>query len=143
MKELPGILNLVLEAYDAAVNITGFIRPASCIKANDEWRLETDQVAQFFEEECEMRTNSRFTISNLYVAYQAWAKDAGIKNEFSSKRFSQRMERLGVGKERSKSDPYFTGIYCHRAVMLGFQPLGQSWTILSQQLSGGVAFLTR
>ena len=73
LEELPGILNLALEAYATAINTTGFVMPASSRKAAEEWKLESDQVAQFFDEECEKRPHSKFIVGDLYKAFKNWA----------------------------------------------------------------------
>lgn len=44
--ELPGILNLSLNAY-AEAQIMDFTVSESCIVNRDNWRLEADQIAPF------------------------------------------------------------------------------------------------
>lgn len=127
-EELPGILNIALNAYDIAINIAGsFTVPSSSRKATEDWKLESDQVAQFFEEECEKRPYSKHLNNHVYSAYEAWAEESGIRNLFSKKRFSQRLELLGVGKERTNADRFFTGIYCKRAEKTNIEPLSGAW----------------
>jgi putative DNA primase/helicase len=50
--ELPGILNLALNAYAEACQ-RSFTAPASSEAAKNKWRLEADQVAMFVEDACE------------------------------------------------------------------------------------------
>ena len=52
ISELPGILNMCLEAYSLAL-ARSFTQPESSDAAKKEWRLEVDQVAQFVEDCCE------------------------------------------------------------------------------------------
>jgi putative DNA primase/helicase len=52
LTELPGILNLALDAYDSAL-VSTFTQPGSTETAKQEWRLEADQVAQFVDDVCE------------------------------------------------------------------------------------------
>ena len=46
IQELPGILNLALNAYARAIS-DGFTIPSSATEASKEWKTETDQVAEF------------------------------------------------------------------------------------------------
>ena len=46
---------------------------------------------------------------------------------FAKKTFSQRLELLGVVRDRTNTNRFFTGIYCKRAVSMGFRPLDGGW----------------
>jgi putative DNA primase/helicase len=62
MAELPGILNLCLNAYAVAVRV-GFTQPASSAAALKAWRLEADQVANFLEEVPATRFPRRLSVA--------------------------------------------------------------------------------
>lgn len=107
--ELPGILNLALNAYAAAL-INGFTEPQSCITAKQEWRLEVDQVAQFVSEKCEYAPKEETTFKDLFGAYTSWAVEEGVRMHMGKKGFSERLSRLGYGKRQTSSTRYITGI---------------------------------
>lgn len=94
--ELPGILNLALEALAGVFARKCFTEPASCREAKLEWRLNCDQVAQFIEDKCEIDSQAEVTSGNLYKAYQEWANEVGVRKQVNRKNFTQRLMRLGV-----------------------------------------------
>ena len=74
MAELPGILNISLEAYANAVK-NGFTQPASSETAKHGWRLEADQVAQFVDDVCTREADSMSKATDVFSAYKDWALD--------------------------------------------------------------------
>lgn len=94
--ELPGILNLALEALTGLLVRGKFTELDSNIEAKAEWRLEADQVAQFADEMCQRHPEVWETSKDLYAAYTSWAEESGIKRTLNRKNFSTRMVRLGA-----------------------------------------------
>ena len=113
MAELPGILNLALEAYSEAL-IFGFTMPASCKEARERWRLEADQVAQFVESECEEDAGSRIPPQQLFNAYRSWAEENGIQKRLTQRSFLDRLVMLGFKRFKSGGVRYITGVKCER-----------------------------
>jgi putative DNA primase/helicase len=93
--ELPGILNIALEAVAGVFKRGGFTSPPSSEEAKQEWRMESDQAAQFVEDCCEWMPHESETSANLYKKYTEWALEAGIRRTLSRKSFTQRIVRLG------------------------------------------------
>jgi len=114
MGELPGILNLALEHYAAAVE-RGFTMPESSSQAREEWRLEADQVAQFVESECQRSDGGEVRAQALYDRYKEWARDNGIHRTLSMKSFRDRLTRLSFGSVRRMDGRYVTGMTCRSA----------------------------
>lgn len=108
--ELPGILNMALDALAGVIIRGEFTRPPSSEAAKNDWRLEADQAAQFVEDCCEWDAHATETSSDLYKAYQAWAMDAGIKRTLSRRGFTQRLVRLGAVQERSMTARFVRNI---------------------------------
>ena len=96
--ELPGILNLALEAMVGVFERNEFTTPPSCEAAKAEWRIEADQAAQFVEDCCVAATGHKETSSDVYRLYMAWAQDVGIRRTLNQKNFTDRMCRLGAEK---------------------------------------------
>jgi P4 family phage/plasmid primase-like protien len=109
LKELPGILNMSLDAYAKALK-DGFTMPTSSAHARQEWRLEADQVAQFVDESCEQNVNYEVTISDLFITYQDWADSNGISRKLGKKGVRDRLTRLGYGETRTSAARYVTGL---------------------------------
>ena len=98
--ELSGILNLSLEALAGVFEANTFTTPESTTCAKEEWRLECDQAAQFFEERCYIEQGISETSAALYSEYGDWAKNAGIKQVLNRKNFTNRLLRLGARLDR-------------------------------------------
>ncbi|MBW2109394.1 MAG: hypothetical protein JRI36_12135 [Deltaproteobacteria bacterium] len=98
--ELPGILNLALEAMAGVFKRGFFTEPESCEEAKRTWRLNCDQVQQFADEMCVFKPGVETPSAQLFKAYQEWAREAAIKKTLNRNNFTQRMCRLGA--ERAK-----------------------------------------
>jgi putative DNA primase/helicase len=98
--ELPGILNMALQAYGEALQRGSFTDPASCTNAKQEWRTEADQAAQFIGEMCTLEAGALILSFELYQAYQGWAKSAGITRLLNRKNFTTRILKCGGQKDR-------------------------------------------
>jgi len=109
LTELPGILNLTLNAYARAL-VGGFTQPVSSEAAKTEWRLEADQVAQFVNDACHRVPESRTSAGDVFRAYQTWAQDNGILKTVSAKGLRDRLTRLGFGADRDMAARYVTGL---------------------------------
>ena len=110
--ELSGILNLALAAYAGALK-NGFTIPASSQQARDEWKMETNQVAQFVIDKCDERPEAAESFNELYRCYQGWVH----RNHLTSptpKTFSSRMQRLGFISGKSGPIRKFKGLQLKR-----------------------------
>jgi putative DNA primase/helicase len=94
--ELPGILNLALEAMAGVLDRGHFTTAASCEVAKNEWRLQVDQVAQFVEDCCIVAPGNNEPSARMFQAYKDWAGEAGIRQVLGKKNFTERMCRLGA-----------------------------------------------
>jgi len=119
LDELPGILNLALDAYANAIE-HGFTMPISSDQARTEWRMEVDQVAQFVEEQAIKEASSVIPIKNAFDAYKDWAFENGINKMLGSKSFRDRLTRLGFGNKRDSSTRYVTGLKLKHPLNDGF-----------------------
>lgn len=98
--ELPGILNHALWAYAGVVKRGGFTVPASSFDAQRKWQIEANQVAQFVEDRCEVRSDGRATIEFLYATYQGWAQSVGVRQALGQRHFCDRLEQLGFNRAK-------------------------------------------
>jgi P4 family phage/plasmid primase-like protien len=96
INELPGILNLALEAFKGVIETGVFTHVQEVEEAKNDWRIETDQVTQFVEDCCKISTSTRIETGELYIAYTEWADDNGIHNKIAKTTLSARLKRFGV-----------------------------------------------
>ncbi len=95
LDELPGIMNIALQAFGEVLERGTFTEPQSCLDAKAEWRKEADQAAQFVEEKCVLIPNCEITSAALYEEYRQWADEVGISRKLNRKNFTLRLFRLG------------------------------------------------
>ncbi|MEE4219064.1 MAG: phage/plasmid primase, P4 family, partial [Xanthomonadales bacterium] len=109
LTELPGILNLALDAIGRVLAGDEFAEPASMMEARREWRLEADQVLQFVEECCHVG-RGEIQKGILYRDYKDWAVDAGIHRTLAQKTFTNRLLMAGIGERRDQHARFYVGI---------------------------------
>ncbi len=110
VNELPGVLNMALEAIANVLETGAFTEPDSMLAARQEWRVEADQVEQFIVDCCRF---GEFEIpkSQLYGRYKLWAEDMGIRKRLTQRSFTSRLlNRAGVGERRTSIERLYTGI---------------------------------
>lgn len=107
--ELSGILNLALAAYAGALK-NGFTIPASSREARDEWKLETNQVAQFVMDTCDALPDAVESFDQLYKQYQWWVQANQLTKTLTTKMFSTRLQKLGYKKSHSGDVRTFRGL---------------------------------
>jgi P4 family phage/plasmid primase-like protien len=96
VQELPGILNLALAGIAGVMLRGGVFTTCPGVEAmKSEWRLNCDQVAQFVDDRCKAGAGLKELSSKLYAAYDAWAKENGIRRLLNRNNFTTRLSRLG------------------------------------------------
>ena len=98
--ELPGILNLAVDYYAAALR-NGFTLPPSSIAAREEWRREADQVRSFVAERCEADPTGEVTLADLFLNFEIWARAAGVRNIVGKREFGKRIRNQGYAPKRN------------------------------------------
>jgi putative DNA primase/helicase len=106
--EMPGIMNMALQAYARAVS-QGFTEPRSSRVAKDDWRLQSDAVVQWLAE-CEMAEGAYLGVKPCYDAFCSWSASVGLSQTPTLKTFSQRVERHGIEKRRMAQGVVFMGL---------------------------------
>jgi len=79
-ENLSGILNWAIEGLKM-IDKEGFEMPESVIKATQYYQIESDKIAQFFEDEMEKDPFSETLTSSAYCKYQKWCMDNGYHCE--------------------------------------------------------------
>ncbi len=109
--ELPGILNLALEAIGVVIQRGQFTEPESSLAAKREWRLQCDQAAQFFEDKLELVPGAQTLSRVLYSDYRSWAEEQGVTRVLSQKALLMRLvARYGLELVRSDAARWVSGV---------------------------------
>ncbi len=109
IQELPGILNLAMEAYARAI-AHSFTIPKSSIQASQDWKAETDQVAKFVSDVCTTITDGVTPTATLYNSYLKWCNLNQMRNVLTIKSLSIRMTKLGYHRSKSGNVRTFRGL---------------------------------
>ena len=100
--EYAGILNLALTGLARLIETNGFTECHSSREMAKTWRLETDQVAQFFDQCCELNPMQWIESSLLYTKYKEWAEKEGIHRIVNHANFTARLVKLNRAITRDK-----------------------------------------
>lgn len=108
--EIPGILNLALEAIGFVQQRGSFTEPESSLKAKGEWRLQCDQAAQYFEDKLELRPGAFVGSTTVYKDYRDWAIEQGVSRILTQKSLLNRLKtRFGIESHSDGSLRYLHG----------------------------------
>ena len=106
--ELPGILAWAVEGCKLWLK-EGLVQPQAVETATEEYRTESDIIATFIDERCEVDQDGQATKNDLYLAYTDWCKDSGerpvTKNELRTKLIEK-----GFSEDRSNKGRYWKGL---------------------------------
>jgi putative DNA primase/helicase len=108
-EELPGILNLCLEAY-ARVRDGDFTIPASSAAAVENWRNEVDPLKAFVGTHCTRDHKGGEQAAYVYQRYESWHQEEGHGPLLSRKAFRTHMTRLGFTSKRTAAGNLFVGL---------------------------------
>jgi putative DNA primase/helicase len=115
--ELPGILTLALGAIRGVILRGTFTEVASSISAKNEWRLNCDQAAQYFEERLQKSPGAKVGSTTLYGDYRDWATEQGVNRVLTQKNLIQRLvNRYGLVVGRDMTHRYVEGAEFRRGI---------------------------
>lgn len=110
-KELPGILNLALDAVSVVLDKERFTTPKSSEDLKNQWRKESDQCQQFVDEMCELSPGEKTSSKAMWNAYQEWTKEWGIKTPLNRNSFTKRLKIFNIiDKKGSQGERMLHGI---------------------------------
>jgi putative DNA primase/helicase len=114
-KEAPGILTLMVEAC-LEWQRNGIKPPAAVISATDEYKAETDHLAEFISDECKsyldhdvLKTQAKTEANSIFARYLKWAHDSNYK-PIAKRVFGSRLEKLGYTLHKGSSKCWRLGI---------------------------------
>jgi P4 family phage/plasmid primase-like protien len=98
--ELPGILNFALAGLNELRHQRAFTEAGSTEAIKREWRMESDQAAQFIDECVTRSLGAKEQSGSVYQAYKVWAQLSGITKPLGRNSFTARVKRLGFAAEK-------------------------------------------
>jgi putative DNA primase/helicase len=98
--ELPGILAWAVRG-NAIWQRIGIAAPEIVAEATGEYRTEQDTIGQFLIDCCEVGASYEVAAGSLYRAYEAWAKQLGLRPEGGTK-FGSDLGRRGFEMKKNR-----------------------------------------
>lgn len=113
--ELPGILNLALDAYAGVINRGDFTLPPSVVAAVADWKDEADPLRSFVKEMTIMDEEAKWieavTTADFYGSFKMYCDDMGLKQAVTQRDFTKRICKLtGATTGHTKTDRIIQGI---------------------------------
>jgi P4 family phage/plasmid primase-like protien len=99
-KELPGILNLALEALSGLIKSGGFVVPESSVGEVRSWRHDQDHLAHFIETACVDDSKGKVAVDALYAAFKVFANHEGIDSVMTKNTFSRNLQKRGLQRAK-------------------------------------------
>ncbi|PYZ99604.1 hypothetical protein A6K26_007880 [Gammaproteobacteria bacterium 2W06] len=109
LEELPGILNLCLNAYSEAL-MRGFTTPISSHREMARWVGRDQSVELFLEARCRRASEEKTRTRSLYEAYLDWVKENDLPVACTERKFVDRLKSLGFGQGRSQNSRLIVGL---------------------------------
>lgn len=102
--ELSGILNWAIEGlHDWAANGRRLAVPECVTTASDEYRTDSDWLADFIEERLEQMAGFTLSKRDLHSDYLEWAKAEGYTHPLPNKSLSRRLKERGFEESNPKT----------------------------------------
>ncbi len=90
--------------------------PEAVVVATDAYRLDSDPVARFIDDQCIPTPHGHVNAGELYARWQRWAAQDGIA-EMSARAFGQALERKGYPADKGAQ-----GVRIRRGLLLADDP---------------------
>jgi putative DNA primase/helicase len=128
LQEASGILNWIIAGAVKYFN-EKIAAPASVLLATQEYRADTDPLAQFLMEECELSPEDLTQSSDLYQKYELFADREHLSKieRLSSKKFGQKL-KAKFSFTRTNAGIFYKGISLRKSVgNVGLEPFSRNF----------------
>lgn len=109
-EEREGILAWLVKGAQLWLAEGGLQDPPEVTAAVQGYRVDSDLVKMFIDECTVLSTNDRTKASDLYQAFQMWARESGERWIMTKNKFTRRLSAYGIETERSNGQTWFLGI---------------------------------
>ena len=100
-RELSGILNHLLEAYQRLRERGRFQEPADCERAKIELLASANPLRAFLSQACRPAPGKRIALRDLYITFQSWCRVDGRKTPYTRLAFTNRIRSTGLPLHKS------------------------------------------
>ena len=100
--EMSGVLNRALEGLRRLRKQGRFKLPVDCERAYVEWLAAANPLFAFIEERCVKGASERIRLTPLYMAFESWADQAGVRRLPSRILLKSNLENLGYKVRKVK-----------------------------------------
>jgi putative DNA primase/helicase len=132
-KELPGILNWMIEGAIDLANTGSFVITNEQTRMLDEYRAENSSVEGFIVSCITLSEFSSISTTDLYEEYRQWSSTDGGRKTKANITFTKEMKAYGAKKHRFKFEPRSDSKGESRFIGIMLNPL---WTERSKEGSG-------
>jgi phage/plasmid-associated DNA primase len=80
------------------------------MKIKQSWERAADQVRAFVDDECVLNPSAKTPTADLFIPYENWAAECGIKSPLNKNNFSSKLERFDCEHRRDSKARYIIGI---------------------------------
>jgi putative DNA primase/helicase len=116
--ELAGILNTCVMGFQNYLQEGGLKPPAVVLEANKQYRDDEDIVGRFLADCCQLGEDLECTNTELYGAYNTWAKGSGYR-PVAENRLGRMFSERGFTRTHSKSQRGWRGLSVTASVQAG------------------------
>lgn len=99
--ELSGVFNWVLDGLNRLLSQKGFSKSSAIEKQVELYKIESDSVKMFLEENYEKSTNSKLYLKDIYAEYVDYCKSNGYR-QCNVRTMSKRLTNIGFEMTRNK-----------------------------------------
>lgn len=107
--ELPGIFNWAMEGLNRLHSNNAFTRVKQIEEWTENYRQESNTIAAFIDDECELGRGFNIASHGIYSHYRDWCSSNGYK-AYNVRNFKTEMERLGYYHRRTMTMRVFDGL---------------------------------
>lgn len=110
MEELPGILNLVIEALRRLIKNQAFTHCALSQHTLENYIRESNSALLFFDEKCVLADDGRVKTTELYASYLGFCRDENMM-PLGKTKFKQHLTQIGMREFASNGVRYYNVKY--------------------------------
>jgi putative DNA primase/helicase len=89
---------------------SGLGMPVAIRKATDEYREESDPLAEYLSERCRLHSDASIAAAVLWEDYMGWCQENGELKHMERREFTRRLDSRGLRKVRKGHDRTWTWV---------------------------------